>query len=130
MKLGGTEFPWGDGTYAFRLGITEIDELEEKTETSIFLLYAATGTELPYIKNKACREVIRLGLIGGGMAPVDAMAKVARYVDERPLTETVAAANLILKAALRQTHGTPSSGEAEAVEPNASTSPPSTPQQS
>lgn len=129
MRLGGTEFAWGDGTYAFRLGISEIDELEQKTETSIFLLYASTASELPYAKFKACREVIRLGLIGGGTSPVDAMSLVARYADERPLTETVVAAHQILQAALRQTYGVPRSGEAEAVEPNVSTSPPSTPPQ-
>lgn len=126
MKLGGVELTWGDGTYAFRLGISEIDELEAKAETSIFLLLAATGTEVPYIKFKQCRETIRLGLIGGGMAPVDALAKVARYCDERPLTESLATTHGILKAALRQVHGTPQPGEAEAAKSDEQTSPPST----
>lgn len=115
---GSVELAYGDGTYTFRLGISEIDELEAKTDTSVFLLYAATGTELPYIKFKACRETIRLGLIGGGMSPVDAMALVARYADERPMTESVAAANQILKAAFRQVHGALKSGEAEAAGSN------------
>lgn len=125
MKIGGIELDWGDGKYAFRLGVSEIDELEASADTSVFVLYGSTGTDLPFIRFKQTREVIRLGLIGGGMSPVDAMAKVARYCDERPLHESVVAANQILRAALRLPHGAQIPGEAPAAGSNGSTSPPS-----
>lgn len=129
MRHGATELAFGDGDYTFRLGLAEIEELEEKTDTSVFLLFAATATELPYAKLKQYREVIRLGLIGGGMSPVDAMAMTRKYVDERPLTESVAVAHAVLKASLRQVHGGADLGEGKAAKSNASTSPQSTPGQ-
>ena len=46
------------------------------------------------------RETIRLGLIGGGMDPLDALVLVKRYVDDRPLMENVLPAWRILSAAL------------------------------
>jgi hypothetical protein len=46
------------------------------------------------------RETIRLGLIGGGMSPMDAFVMVARYVDDRPLTENTGAAAAVLMHAL------------------------------
>lgn len=127
MSHGAIELAFGDGEYTFRLGLNEIEELEDKADTSIFLLYASTATELPYAKLKHYRETIRLGLIGGGMAPNDALVLTKRYVDERPLSESVACAHQILKAALRQVHGVKLSGEEQAAKPSVSTSPPSTP---
>jgi hypothetical protein len=46
------------------------------------------------------REVIRLALIGGGAKPVDALNLVRRYVDERPLAESVPVAQAILMVPL------------------------------
>jgi hypothetical protein len=46
------------------------------------------------------RETIRIGRIGGGATPVEALQFVKRYVDDRPFTESVEAAWRILAAAL------------------------------
>ena len=46
------------------------------------------------------RETIRLGLIGGGKTPAEAMVAVKRHVDERPLAEGVLLAYEIIAAAM------------------------------
>jgi hypothetical protein len=45
-------------------------------------------------------NVIRLGLIGGGMSPTDALQKVRAYVERRPPMENVIHARTILGVAL------------------------------
>lgn len=46
------------------------------------------------------RETIRLGLIGGGMAPEQAMVTVKRHVDDQPLARSVLLAYEVLAAAM------------------------------
>lgn len=91
-------FDWADGTHEFRLAVAQIEELQEKTSCGPYALLQriASGTWML----GDVRETIRLGLIGGGMKPVDALRLVRDYVDERPLLESVAPARTILMAAL------------------------------
>lgn len=103
-RHGAVELSWGGGDHPFRLGLGEIEELERVTEMSVFLLYAAVSAQIPFAKLKAYSETIRLGLIGGGMVPVEAKALTRRYVDERPLVESVALAGAILRAGLERVH--------------------------
>lgn len=66
------------------------------------------------------REVIRLGLLGGGMSAEKAMAAVKRHVDEAPLGETVPIAYRVLAAALAGVPGEDAPGkktEAEGAGP-------------
>lgn len=88
---------WADGEYPFRLGIKQIEELQEKTDCGPYFLLSRllNGTW----KVHDARETIRLGLIGGGMAPDKAITLVKRYVDDRPLLESVKPASAILSAA-------------------------------
>lgn len=118
------EQDFGDGTFTFRFGIDEIEELERKRDLSIYEI-------VERLRVRKCRlsdisEVLRLGLIGGGMAPVDALAKVRKYVDERPIEENRDIAYAVGLAALMRVHSneleTPP-GEAEAADSSASTSP-------
>jgi hypothetical protein len=123
------ELPFGDKDHTFRLGLSEIEELETACDMSVFLLHSAATAPLPFARLKHLSETIRLGLIGGGMAPVAALILVKRYVDERPLHESVAIAGAILRAAIERVHTSDLgdlSGEAEAPESNGSTSAPST----
>ncbi len=121
------EQPLGDGTYTFRLGLSEIEELERKRDAGIF-------TIVDRLRDRSCRlsdisETLRLGLIGGGMKPVDAMALVRRYVDERPVDENRDIAYAVSLAGLMRLHTNEletEPGEAPAAGSNASTSPPST----
>lgn len=88
---------WADGEYKFRLGIAELRELQEKCDAGPMWIYerlqlnAHNGWRLEDI-----RETIRLGLIGGGLPPPEALALVKRYVDKRPATESILIAQAVL----------------------------------
>ncbi|WP_309086466.1 gene transfer agent family protein [Chelativorans sp.] len=128
---GAIELAWNGGEHTFRLGLAEIEELERECEMSVFLLYSAVSDKVPFAHLKHYSAVIRLGLVGGGMAPVEARAEVRRNVDERPLVESVVLAQVILRAALERVHSKEmetAPGEAEAPkseDPSGSTSAPS-----
>lgn len=119
---------WADGTYTFRLGLDELEELEAKFDKSIFAIVddlrerRARSTEIFH--------VIRIGLVGGGMKPVDALARVRRYVDSRDLNENCDVAYAIALQGLARVHGSEleriSEGEGVAATSDVSTSPQST----
>lgn len=92
------EFDWADGTYKFRLGLGEIRELQEKTKVGPRRLWMRIRSGEWFVDD--LREAIRLGLIGGGMEPVNATKLVRRYVDARPLAESVEPSMKILTAML------------------------------
>lgn len=128
-RHGAVEQDFGDGSYTFRLGLGEIEELERKRDLSIFQIVRRLSPEVREARLSDISEVLRLGLIGGGTTPVDALALVRRYVDERPLDENRDVAYAVGLAALMRVHSseleTPP-GEAEAAKTKGSTSPPST----
>lgn len=116
-RHGTVDLIWGGGEHTFCLGIAELEELEASADMSVFLLHAAMSSEIPFARVKHYSEVIRLGLIGGGMKPLDARVLTKRYVDERPLVESAALGQSILRAGLERVHGEKMddpSGEAEA----------------
>lgn len=99
-----TSFPWADrtaeeGGYRFRLGIGESRELQEKTDCGLLYLLQQRVLAGAW-RIDDLRETIRLGLIGGGLAPADALVLVSRYVDDRPWIESVQPAARILTAAV------------------------------
>jgi hypothetical protein len=96
--LGQISLTWGPGEYTFRLRIKELIELDEIVGAGPqFILQALSdGTW----RVAMVRETVRLGLIGGGLKPTEASKLVVRYVDERPLLESVMHAQAILAAAL------------------------------
>jgi hypothetical protein len=105
-KHGSVELIWAGGTHTFRLGMAEIEELEAACQMSVFLLYQAMSTQVPMALAKHYSETIRLGLIGGGdVKPVEARLLTQRWVDERPLAESVALAEAVLRAGLERVHG-------------------------
>ena len=59
-------------------------------------------------------EIIRLGLIGGGLAPTEALKMTRNYVESRPPLENLSLAQAILALSLQ---GAPeeAKGEAKAV---------------
>lgn len=85
---------FADGTYRFRLKVEGAIELEEKCDSPFTVIYhrLSTGTHRP----NDIRETIRLGLIGGGLEPVKALALVRKYIDDRPLQESALLAHHIL----------------------------------
>ena len=89
---------WGDDDYAFRLGIKELVEHDEKCDAGP--AYVAKALIDGTWRLKHIRETVRLGLIGGGMPPAQALALTKRYVDNRPLRESIPLAIAILMAVL------------------------------
>lgn len=124
-RHGAAELDWADGTYTFRLGLAEIEEIEEKRNLSLFAMARRLSPVERDARLADIREVLRLGLIGGGMKPADALTKVRKYVDERPLDENRDIAYAVVLAGLARVNSAeaPPSGEADAAETNVSTSP-------
>lgn len=91
-------FDWGDGHYTFRLGIKQLEELQEKCDAGpAFILGRLVDGSW---RVKDIHETIRLGLIGGGAEPIKALALMKSYVVDRPLLENIIPAQIILNAAL------------------------------
>lgn len=89
---------WGDGDFKFRLGWAELEELQEKTDAGPYVVLQRlhNGTW----KVQDISNVIRMGLIGGGMPPDQAIKKIRFYVEQRPPMESIHHAIAVLSAAL------------------------------
>ncbi len=93
------ERAWADARYRFRLGLAEVEELEEKCNSGIFRIYGqlsivALGPaywDRSDLRWNVVREVIRLGLIGGEEKPSKAFALVERYVSLDPIASVTVA---------------------------------------
>lgn len=88
--------PWADGDYTFRLGWGELEELQEKCDAGPYVVLNRLQSESWRIEDIS--ESIRLGLIGGGVAPTEALKLVRRYVLNRPPAENLIFAQAILSA--------------------------------
>lgn len=104
---------WADGTYTFRLAWAELAELQEQCDAGPFVILDRLQTRQWRIQDVS--NVIRLGLIGGGMEPVKALKLVRSYVEARPPMENVIYASGILSAGLM---GAPDEPPGEPKAPN------------
>lgn len=96
---GGVTLAWADGEHVFNISkIGQALELQDKCGCGIGEVMRRLLNGTFHVND--FREVIRLGLIGGGMKPTDALALVKRYVDERPWNESVLTATAIISAAM------------------------------
>ncbi|NTD84350.1 gene transfer agent family protein [Agrobacterium tumefaciens] len=74
------------GTYKFALTWDLASEWEKTTDRSLYAtLLQAMRTGIVGLNDT--RELVRLGLIGGGTAPKEALRLVRTYVEERPAAE-------------------------------------------
>jgi len=92
------DLDWADGTYSFRLPWAQLAALQEACDAGpyVVLQRLTSGTwRVEDISN-----VIRLGLIGGGMPVGEALKKVRFYVEDRPPLENVPIAQSVLMVAL------------------------------
>lgn len=89
---------WADGTYQFRLAIGQLRELQEKTGCGPLVLFKRVENGTWLVDDAP--QILRLGLIGGGMPPVDALRLVRTYVEDRPPAENVLFAQAVLWAGL------------------------------
>lgn len=101
--------PWADGDYTFRLAWGQLIELQEKTNAGPgFLLDQMWQNNW---KVQHISEIIRLGLIGGGQTPADALRLTRTYVETRPPLENLSLAQAILALSLQ---GAPEEEKGEA----------------
>ena len=90
---------WGDGEHKFNVAkIRCILELEEKCGVGVSEIYSRITNGK--WKFNDIRETLRLGLIGGGMNPDQALKLIQRYVDDRPWMENLLPAQAVLIAAM------------------------------
>ncbi len=87
---------FGDSDHAFTLTDDMIAELERLTQVGIGVFYTRAVAMQFAVSDIA--QTIRLGLIGGGMAPQQAAQLVEAYATNRPLAETFPLALDILDA--------------------------------
>lgn len=80
------EDDFADGTYKFALTWPLATEWEKTTDRSLYATLLHTSRSGIVGLNDA-RELVRLGLIGGGTTPKDAVRLVRTYVEERPAAE-------------------------------------------
>lgn len=96
---GSISFVWGDKRHRFRLALGGLRELQETCGASPFEIHRRLATFTAMADD--AREVLRLGLIGGGdVTPPAALKLVESYVDARPLSESLGPAAVVLGAAL------------------------------
>ncbi len=99
-RSGKVRAPWAGERRDFKLGIDQLDELDDLCKVGpghLLSLVSAIGGNW---KARQLREVLRLGLIGGGMAPPAAMLLVERYFDQEktPLSDSLSTVQLVLMA--------------------------------
>lgn len=91
-----TTQPFADDDYVFRLGWGELEQLQEACDAGPYVVLdrlVSGRWRMGDISN-----VIRLGLIGGGLEPVKALKLVRAYVQDRPPLENLVLAQLVLGA--------------------------------
>ena len=100
-RRGKISLPFGDDTHVFKLGYGQIKELQDTVDAGPFVIFDSllkNTWKIEYI-----RETIRCGLVGGGMAGIDAIRMVKTYVEDvenYPIQANVLIAAAILNAAL------------------------------
>lgn len=97
-RTGLVSFAWADGEHSFALKIGQLIELQEKCDAGPPVILARLESGAWRVHD--VRETIRLGLIGGGLAPTEALKLTMRYVDDQPLGASSLIAQIILAAAL------------------------------
>lgn len=93
------ELTWADGEYTFRLGWGELEALQEACEAGPWVILERLFTRQCLIGDIS--NVIRQGLIGGGLEPTAATKLVRTYVEKRPPAENLLFATVILQAAIQ-----------------------------
>lgn len=100
MSANGTRtIIWAGGEHQFCLAkVGLILDLEAKCDAGIATVMTRLGSGSWRLND--VREPIRLGLIGGGLAPDKAMQLVRNHVDDNPLTSSVLLAYSIIEAVM------------------------------
>lgn len=89
---------WGDGDYTFRLAWGQLIMLQEACDAGPAPIYDRLTNNTWRVQDIS--HVIRIGLIGGGLKPTDALKLVRTYVEDRPPLENLMFAIAILQAGI------------------------------
>jgi len=109
----GMELTWAGGEHTFLLTIDLLRALQDKCDAGpAFILQRLTQNRW-FVDDVI--QPIRLGLEGGGMSKEDARKLVKKFVEDRPLTESVLTAQAVLAGALFGAEEDPT-GESQAGE--------------
>jgi hypothetical protein len=92
------DLEWADGTFSFALPLAQLEELQTLCDAGP--LVVAQRLELGQWTSKEVYHTLRLGLIGGGMPPAEALRKTRLYVLDRPWLENVMPALAVMQAVL------------------------------
>lgn len=98
MSLCKIELEWADGTYPFCLPLAQLEELQTHCDAGPMVI--AGRLESSSWRVADIYQTLRLGLIGGGMKPIEALRLCRLYVLDRPWIENVFPALAVLQAAL------------------------------
>lgn len=99
MVNGKISLSWADGEHDFNIAkIGQIFELQDKCGCGLKEVFNRLRDDRWRFED--IRETIRLGLIGAGKPPAEALILTKRYVDDRPLAENTLVATSILMAAI------------------------------
>lgn len=98
MSLCAVDLDWADGTYTFALPLAQLEELQRLCDAGPMVI--AERLRHGVWKVEDVHATLRLGLIGGGMAPVEAMRMVKTWVHDRPWGESALPALAVISAAL------------------------------
>lgn len=96
MRNAEVTLSFGDGDYRFRLAWGELELLQEACDAGPYVILARLQDGTFRIGDIA--HVIRLGLIGGGLAPTDALKLTRAYVEKRVPAENLLLAQAVLSA--------------------------------
>jgi hypothetical protein len=95
---GSITLTWADGDHVFRTRLGEWREIQDKCGAGLIEIMDRLQGRRWRVDD--IREPIRIGLIGGGLTPTHALGLVKRYVDDRPIAESLPIALAILMAAI------------------------------
>lgn len=90
--------PFADGDYVFRLAWGELEGLQEANDAGPFVILDRLMSGRWLLGDIS--EVIRYGLIGGGLEPAKALKLVREYVKDRPPHENLGLARKVMTAAV------------------------------
>lgn len=109
----GVDMTWAGGEHAFLLTIDLLRALQDRCDAGpAFILHRLTQNR--WLVDDVIQP-IRLGLEGGGMDKEQARKLVQKFVEDRPLTESVLTAQAVLAGALFGTEDD-ATGESQAGE--------------
>ncbi|MBW7967582.1 gene transfer agent family protein [Bradyrhizobium sp. BR 10261] len=102
------ELIWGSGLQAFKFGLGQFRALQENVNRRRLAIGAPLAGPMDLVAQLKAknvwpddlRDILRLGLIGGGMSPRDASIEMGQYFDNTPPVPHMLPALTVLMAGL------------------------------